>query len=321
MPVEVLYPYRTAAGMILLHLDIPKREESQDRQQILPIYLCEDSTISIRASAIVPDQVWQKVFAPSEQSSPPAKLWLVVQSLESRLRKAYEFEGDQQVFELIIDLDRNEWAGKAEFQAVLVRSKPNEDLPAGYAGDLGARLAWSQTLLGAFEEPVPAQKDIIKIKWKKFEEPQKFQLFMLEHSAPQPRLWLNADAEGLYDILNSPAVRGWNHAIAEHTGYLIAHQVWTSLLASTISHLAETGQPDGLPDMTELLEWERMVLDDWIEALFPDQRREEAFNLLLASVRHHHFREELLVSRVPQAIQARLSTASGFQHLVREAGR
>lgn len=321
MPVEVLYPYRTASEMISLHLDIPKREESQDREQILPIYLCEGSTINIRASAIVPDQVWQKVFDPSEQSNPPAKLCLVVQSLESRLRKAFEFEGDQQVFELTIDLDRNEWAGKAEFQAVLVRSKLNENLPAGYAGDLGARLAWSRALLGAFEEPVAPQKDIIKIRWKKFEEPKKSQLFMLEPSAPQPSLWLNADAEGLYDILNSRALRGWNPAIAEHTGYLIAHQVWTSLLASTISHLAETGQLDGLPDMTELLEWERMVLDDWIEALFPDQRREEAFKLLLDSVRYHHFREELLVSRVPQAIQARLSTASGFQHLVRETGR
>jgi len=321
MPVEVLYPYRTAAEMILLHLDIPERESSQDKEQILPIYLCKSSTITIRASAIVPNQVWQKVFCVSEQPNPPATLWLVVQSLESRLRKAYEFEGDQQIFELIVDLDRDEWAGNAEFQAVLVRSKLNKDLPAGYTGDLGARLAWSRTLSGAFEEPVPEQKDIIKIEWKKFEENQRSQLFMLEHSAPLPKLWLNANAEGLYDILNSRATRGWNPAIAEHTGYLIAHQVWTSLLASTISHLAETGQPDGQPDTTELLEWERMVLHDWIEALFPNQPREEAFKLLLDSVRHHYFRENLLVSRIPQAIQTRLRTASGFQHLVREAGK
>jgi len=68
--------------------------------------------------------------------------------------------------------------------------------------------------------------------------------------------------------------------------------------------------------MTELLEWERMVLDDWIEALFPDQRREEAFNLLLDSVRHHHFREELLVSRIPQAIQA---SANRMAKLTRKA--
>jgi|GEM_PF-6746287 len=163
MPVEVLYPYRTAAEMILLYLDIPEQEESLDREQVLPIYLCEDSTITIRASAIVPDQVWQKVFHPSEQSSPPAKLWLVVQSLESRLRKAYEFEGDQHVFELTMALDRDKWAGKAEFQAVLVRSKLNEDLPAGYAGDLGTRLAWSRALWGAFEEPVPPRKTSSKL--------------------------------------------------------------------------------------------------------------------------------------------------------------
>jgi hypothetical protein len=321
MPVKVLYPYRTAAEMILLHLDIPERESSLDREQILPIYLCQSSTVTIRASAIVPNQVWQRVFCASEQSNPPAKLWLVVQSLESRLRKAYEFKGDQQIFELVVDLDRDEWAGNAEFQAFLVRSKLNKDLPAGYTGDLGARLAWSRTLLGAFEEPVPEQKDIIKIKWKKFEESQKSQLFMLEHSAPLPRLWLNANAEGLYDILNSRTTRGWNPAIAEHTGYLIAHQVWTSLLASTISHLAETGQLDRQPDITELLEWERMILDDWIESLFPDQSKEEALNLLVHSVRHHYFREELLVSRIPQAIQTKLSTVNGFQHLVREVGK
>ncbi|MEP0923396.1 hypothetical protein [Leptolyngbya sp. ST-U4] len=320
MPVEVFYPYRVGAEMIVLNLDIPDMEE-QVSDESLPIYRCQDSEIQIRASVIVPDEVRERVFHESEQADPPVKLWLIVQSLESRSRRAFKLEGDGQVFEALIDLDLDEWAGKAEFQAVLVRTTESDQLPAGYASDVGARLAWSRTCLALFREPPVPQRDVLRIQWKKFEGSQKSRLFALDHTEPVPKLWLNAEVEGLYDVLNSRAVRGWNPAIAENTSYLIAHQVWTSLLATAISHLAETGEPDEAPDLAELLEWERTVLDDWIEALFPDRQREAAFTLLLEQVRHHYFREELLFRRIPEAIQEKLNTHQGFAHLVKESGR
>ena len=92
-------------------------------------------------------------------------------------------------------------------------------------------------------------------------------------------------------------------------------------MATAISHLAETGDSDSLPDLAELLEWERLVLEDWIESLFPDRQRDAAFDLLLDSVRQHYFREELLVQRIPAAIQEKLNTYRGFEHLLKEAGR
>jgi hypothetical protein len=321
MPVEVFYPYRTGVEMVLLHLDIPGMEEPLRGDESLPIYHCQEPVIQLQASAIVPDTVWEKVFHESEQANPPAKLWLIAQSMESRSRRAFEFKGDGQVFEALIDLDLDEWAGKAEFQAVLVRTTTDDTLSSGYATDVGARLAWSKTHLALFEESPAQQRDALKIQWKKFEGSQKSQLFALDHAEPQPKLWLNSEVEGLYDVLNSRTTRGWNPVIAENTSYLIAHQVWTSLLATVVSHLAETGEPDGAPDLGELLEWERMVLDDWVESLFPDKQEDAALSTLLAQVGYHHFREELLVKRIPEAIQKRLNTYQGFEHLVKESGR
>lgn len=321
MPVEVFYPYRAGAEMILLHLDIPDGSEPQGSDETLPVYRCMEPEIQIRASAIVPDEVWAKVFHESEQASPPAKLWLIAQSMESRTRQAFEFQGDGQIFEVLIDLDLDEWAGKAEFQMVLARTTTNDQLSSGYATDVGARLAWSKTHLALFREPPVPQRDVLKIQWKKFDGSQKSQLFALDHTEPQPKLWLNSEVEGLYDVLNSRAARGWNPAIAENTSYLIAHQVWTSLLATVVSHLADTGEPEGSPDLAELLEWERMVLDEWLESLFPDRQRDAALSTLLEQVRHHYFREELLVKRIPEAIQEKLNTYRGFEHLVKEANR
>ena len=320
MPVEVFYPYRTAASMILMNLDMPGVEHSGSDES-LPVYRCSKSSLEIRVSAIVSEEIWETVFAESEQHNPPAKLWLVCQSLESRFRQAFELEGDGQVYETTICLNLNEWAGKADFQVVLTRTTKDYNLPSGYGRDQGAKLAWSKTHLTLFEEPVLLQHDILQIQWKKFEGSQKSQLFSLEHLQPQPRLYLNSEVEKLYDVLNTRALRGLNPAIAENTSYLIAHQVLTSLLATAISHLAETGEPDGSPDMTELFEWERMILEDWIEALFPKMQRSNALNNLLNSVRQHYFREELLIKQIPQAIQERLGTFRGFEHLVREAGR
>ena len=320
MPVEVFYPYRTAASMILMNLDIPGMEYSGSDES-LPVYRCNKSSLEIRVSAILSEEIWEIVFAESEQSKPPAKLWLVCQSLESRCRRAFELEGDGQVYEATIRLDLSEWAGKAEFQAVLTRTTKDYDLPSGYARDLGARLAWSKTHLALFKEPALPQHDILQIQWKKFEGSQKSQLFSLDHLQPQPKLYLNSEVEGLYDVLNSRVLRGFIPAIAETTSYLIAHQVLTSLLATAISHLAETGEPDGTPDLTELLEWERTILEDWMEALFPKMQRSDALSHLLDSVRQHYFREELLIKQIPEAIQEKLGTFRGFEHLVREAGR
>lgn len=320
MPVAVFYPYRTAADMIFMYLDIPEMERSGSDESV-PVYQCSGSRIEMRVSAIVPEELWETIFADSEQNNPPAKLWLVSQSMESRSRQAFELTGDGQVYEATIRLNLNDWAGKAEFQAVLVRTTKNDDLPSGYARDVGARLAWSKTHLVLFKEPVAPQRDVLKIQWKKFEGNQKSQLFSLDYSEPQPKLLLNSEVEGLYDVLNSRALRGLNPAIAENTSYLIAHQVLTSLLATAISHLAETGDPDGLPDMTELLEWERTILEDWIEALFPKMQHPDALNHLLSSVRQHYFREELLMRRIPEAIQEKLGTFRGVEHLVKEAGR
>jgi hypothetical protein len=306
--------------MILMYLEILGIERSGSDES-LPAYQCSSSRIEIQVSAIVPEEIWEEVFAESEQSSPPAKLWLVSQSMESRSRQAFELAGDGQVYGATIRLNLSDWAGKAEFQVVLVRTTKNNDLPSGYAGDLGTRLAWSKTHLVLFKEPVVPQRDVLKIQWKKFEGSQKSQLFSLNYSEPQPRLYLNSEVEGLYDVLNSRALRGLNPAIAENTSYLIAHQVLTSLLATAISHLVETGDPDGLPDMAELLEWERTILEDWVEMLFPRIQRSDALNHMLNSVRQHYFREELLMRRIPEAIQEKLGTFRGFEHLVKEAGR
>ena len=319
MPVEVFYPYRTAAAMILMYLDIPEVDCSGSDES-LPVYKWSGSKIEIRASAIVSEEIWKTVFAESEQSSPPAKLWLVSQSMESRSRRAFELTGDGQVYGATIRLNLSEWAGKAEFQAVLVRTTKS-DVPSGYAGDLGTKLAWSKTHLVLFKEPIMLQRDVLQIQWRKFESNQKSQLFSLDYSEPQPKLYLNSEVEGLYDVLNSRASRGLNPAIAENTSYLIAHQVLTSLLATAISHLGETGDPTGSPDMAELLEWERAIVEEWIEALFPKMQRPDALNYMLASVRQHYFREELLLRRIPEAIQEKLGTFRGFEHLVKEASR
>ena len=69
MPAESFYPYRTGAEMVLLHLDLPEREEQQASDESLPVYHCSGAEIQLRAAAIVPDAVWEKVFDETRASS------------------------------------------------------------------------------------------------------------------------------------------------------------------------------------------------------------------------------------------------------------
>jgi hypothetical protein len=176
--------------------------------------------------------------------------------------------------------------------------------------------------------------DYLKIEWKDFAKGEEWlkrqsdHLFALDTTEEMPVIILNQGIHGLYQILNNKSNSGRIAAIRDATFYLIVHQVWSSLLAETLTSLSETltglseatmGDEDNI-DMAldELPDWQQRVIIDWAPNLYPEQNADESVSLLMSALRQNNWSRDLLCKRLPEAIQRRYRTWSGFTGLIRE---
>jgi hypothetical protein len=148
-------------------------------------------------------------------------------------------------------------------------------------------------------------------------------LFALEY-AELPRLLLNEDVQSAKVILHSAGTRGRRPRIRDATFMQIAHQAWSSLLATSLNELGGAVRDDSTADsaslFNEITEWRAEVLRDWARLLYPEAGDQDtAVTMLIEQVRAPGM-EDLLVRRLPYAISQRLETWKGFAGLAREFG-
>jgi hypothetical protein len=324
MSTHRFYPYRAEADRILLTVEPVRAEIPCASDGTLLLYKTDLESVKLRVSAAVPAGIADQLVPPTEAHRPPLEVCLVCQSVESRKRSAQVLPGDG-LHEGEITFRRNEWAGLAELRAFLVRTKRNSQQPAGFAADRGSALAWSRPLKVLFDEPPPHPGQHLDIQWESFSTSgdawrrrNADQLFALDNSRDPPVLFLNRDLTGAYRILNSDAPHGKTARVRDATNLMLAHQVWTSLLATALAALAPYNADggDSTPEdkLAELKDWQAGILYDWSRYLYPECDPQTALERVVSAA-GDMVRTGEVMGRLGNAIQSRFSSHLGFQKL------
>lgn len=324
MTTQRFYPHRTAPDGLTLALVVnpalPRRSDG-----VYDATAEEAGSIQIRGSVEMPAEVLHEVLPPSEAGDPPVEIVLTIRNLEGRQRRRVPVKGRQRKFEL--SLERHHWVGEVELRAFLLRTKDMASTALDADERLGAEqgivLSWSEPtiiLLDEAETSPPGRA--LHVEWIRFEttdhlRPFADHLFVLEADDP-PKLLLNSGISGLYSTLEAKGTRGAKARIRDAVYMQIGHQVWSSLLASAITHFGILMQEGGAVGLEDLDSWHGHVLRDWAPEMFPAGNADDALPAVIDAIENGQT-EELLVSRLPTAIQRRLRSWNAFAGLARDA--
>jgi hypothetical protein len=323
--VARFYPHRAAPERIRLALDPVGTELETGPDGALLADQEEIETITLNCSAAVPAGLAEEVLPPDELARPPLEMLLVYTSIESRKRTAQRLEGDGNVYHGQLTLRRQDWRGSIEIEAVLIRTTTNPSVPAGFASDRGSRLSWSEPWRVVFDTPPLPPGDRIQVCWEEFsrsDDPwlraHRDNLFALSTAGERPVIYLNREIPGAVTILSSLGTRGRKARIRDATHFMIAHQVWSSLLAMTLTDLAATDRELSAEErLGDLRDWQRRMLIDWSRYLYPDEDAQTALERLVAAAGDPVQTGEVM-RRLPNAIQDRFRTFRGFEGLAQE---
>jgi hypothetical protein len=323
MSVARFYPYKVGLERLQLALEPLTRGVVKRDDGSLEVSEEHEDPVRIRCDVHAPAVLWDEVLPPEERHIPPTDLRLVCRSEQSRVREAYILAWDGLAGTTELEFSREQWRGKVELQAVVIRTlRGSQDRPE-YAFERGALLASSSIKALYIDRPdVPG--DHLEVRWERFSitaRAPKEHLFALDVSGERPVIYLNEDVQALRNVLDSTGTRGAKARIRDAINFMVAHQVWTSLLGIALADLAEAyrGGPDNEPEdqLQDLVEWEKRVLRDWLPSLYPDQtEHQRLISLVKDSSRPDGWRH--LMCRVPQAVQDRLRTYRGFEGLLRD---
>jgi hypothetical protein len=164
------------------------------------------------------------------------------------------------------------------------------------------------------------------VRWHDFAEgnswyqQRKADIFAISPETSVPEIVLNEGIPNVRSILSSTGVSGVKARIRDVTCFSIAHQVWSSLLSAAVLKLAEGAKDVGsVHDALEDLQaWEQAVLRQWAPVLYPETDTESAMDSLLDDVVDGVRLRDILISRLPHAIQKKIGSAKGFDGLVSE---
>ncbi len=323
------YPYRTAAGHMAFDLDLPDGVDLRRTSNGTTIVAYEENldAVTLHAAVCVTDAVFDSVLPPAERADPPVDIQLVYASRESRRRSSIFLPGDG-IHEGVLTLERRDWRGTVEIRALLVRTVAASEPSSGFAVDRGAGLAWSDTRSVLFDEPRQPPGDQLEVRWEKFAEsanPARRRsadnIFALETGGERPVVFLNSGIPRAVDVLGSAGTHGTKARIRDATNFMIAHQVWSSLVATALAKVAAIERSGEQLDPEDLLgevgDWEARVIRDWNRHLFPDLDPQGALEALLSAAGDPG-EMQMIMTFLPGAIQKRFRTYRGFQGLVRE---
>jgi hypothetical protein len=322
MTTHRFYPYETGPERILLSVDPVDADIPRGGDGALLLYQTDLEKVTLQVTAAVPQELFEELLPRAEARQPPAEVRLVCQSIESRRRVAHALPGDG-VHEAKIPFKRSDWTGLAELQAFLVRTKPNARQPEGFAADRGSALAWSRPFRLLFDEPPPHPGQHLDIQWESFRasgDPWRRrnadQLFGLDTSRDPPILFLNRDFTGAYRVLNSDAPHGKVARVRDATYFMLAHQVWSSLIAITLAAIAPSNDDDMTVEdkLAGIKDWQAGIVRDWSRYLYPDLDSQTALERLVGAA-GDMIRTGEVMGRLGNAIQSRFSSHIGFQQL------
>jgi hypothetical protein len=324
MSKQTFFPFRVSPGALTLQVSVVGPEGPSAPQEQIKAYQIDSNTIDLAISVKVDESIYTKTLASAEQAAKPTRLLLLLRGSRSRMRKRIPL---LPIGTTRISLKKEEWIGTVEAQAVLVRATSNPTLPPGFARDQGALLADSKIVEILFDEPVaPPVGGLINLKWENFAESQQEflksqpeNLFALDDVADPPVLYLNSGLEGATATLSSKATHGPVARLRDAYYATITHQVWSSLLTTALialaDRLAETEPEDAL---AELLVWQRAAIVEWAPRFYPALIKPDAMAALCDVLKRRSWEREILLRRLPEAIQRFVGTGKSFAKVAKE---
>jgi len=326
MSTQEFFPYIAAPGAVELYLGAKRDDGSHDEAGSLCFLDGSVKAIRLEASASLSRSAMTRVLDPIEQGDPPVQLLLRYRSIGSRKRGTWPMEGGPTIYHAEVCLDRDEWIGSIEMQAMLVRVSSNQELADGYATDKGAKLAWSEPMTVSLEGGQAPNDRYIDVQWADFETDPRFSrhaarnLFDLDTRGSVPCLFLNSSFPRAKSVLSSEGTSSKIARTRDGVFAGIAHQVWSSLLTSAINRLIErqehlTSISEGGLDGT----WEGYVLNDWAPVLFEEFEPASAIYQLEESITSRIGVDDVM-ARIARAIQTRGGTGDAFEKLMQEIG-
>jgi hypothetical protein len=322
------YPYRTRSDGLVLSCESNEADVIVEERRVLMQNVPDDAEVTLRLRVVEVDDPVAAVLPDYEREDPPLETIVAARSLGSRFRRSVALtkDGDDAwIGEL--KLERRDVFGTIELEPLMVRTRPGQE-NGGFAGHVGARVAWGQIVVAQLDDPPTSSGENLEIKWDDFaktsnawraEHPDA--LYLLEMDEETPVLWLNEAIPHFKVVAHSRGRRGREMRVRNAVFATIASQVWTSLLSAVATNLARLTQEDpegGSAQALETLsEWETRVLHHWASILFSDSGgNDEAIEELIKAAGSPQGHDQLQQLLVPHVLAAADATRS-FAGLIR----
>ncbi|MFC2076818.1 hypothetical protein ACFLT7_07030 [candidate division KSB1 bacterium] len=325
MSSKVFYPYRTRSTGIKFSLSSIADGVTRDNQNRLLFNGECPNEVELQIRVEIADDLIQSVLHDSEVKNPPVEIIVTFQSISSRKRFAAGLKNHNGIFQGSFRCIRTDWSGKLEARALVIRTNTNEKLPTSFGYAKGMNLAWSEALEIIFEkqeEPLGNYVQSLWISFKGRDNLRKYEdhMFAVDTTLKQlPVILLNSDIPNARDILDSRGTHGLRARTRDATFFMIAHQVWSSILSEIIYNLNKAAIDEQIPDPLDTLgDWERKVLTNWSTVLYPGTDSTECTNNLVDHIKRGEDLTQLLMEKLPSIIQEKLQTYRGFTGLVQE---
>jgi len=272
------------------------------------------SIIAVQIDAQVPGTI-KRTFPKHERGNLPMEVLAAIVSIDGSLRVSVPLTRQKSsLFTGTLSLDLNRISEALRVTVFAVRNAPGSTI--GYAGEPGARVAWSPTHEIRVTERKPTGGNFIKVVWEDFSSSSvvdsEFQdtLYYLESGGTLPTLYLNKSVSVALIKLMDTGGHGHPRALPRDVLFKsIAATVWCELLRSALGDLRDEAV-NGMPVEIDSLasEWKRDIIRLLAPFLFPNLLPEAAEPEICSKINEDGF-YTLLLDRVQLAVQLELKTS------------
>ena len=273
-------------------------------------------TIELFGSVELTESTVERIFPQDERSSPPARLFVVIQCHETIYRDKVVIEEppvEPRSYSFGIELERDKFRNKVEIRPHLVRSEPT-DHDGRYATEEHLRVASGKTFTALVDHDDDEGEAWIDGEEVSFSQtphlPDGEKIYYLDfRNEARPKLWLNTDFPRITDVLQSDGSVGAEPRMRDVILDQIAYPVWTQLVLRTGSAVDESGEVEH--------QWQQTVLESFARDIY---RTDDTTEAALALRRDIHDPDALpeVISRLDRELQDYIDPRAQLINLMEE---
>lgn len=321
---ERFLPYRYARsglGLSIARCLLDGRDELAPDDEAYAIDLdVRWTTATLELRVELPQETRDEVLAPGTPAD-AIEVLVIVRSPSTFFRSAVRVPMRHAHATLSLVLERDQLAGLAELEAVVVRTTDAERTAGHsnehgeYASARGARIADSRTWQLRIDRVQEPRGEYLDIRYHPFsKEPtvparDHGNLYLLRLEQETPELWINADHERIAAIFDSKGTVGRHARLREVAFDQVSHGVWTQLFMRAAR--------DYVANEETSYAWQDAVLDLLLRDVFPELRSVAERRDRLAELWSEL---PLLLARLDAALQRRAGVSAHLSKLIEEAG-